>query len=296
MTKFVELLVSGVSLGFIYALIALGFVIVFKAMEVVNFAHGSILLLGGYLVARLHDQLGFALAVLVGIAASAVAALVVERVLLRTTRGADPQSLSIITIGVDIIILTDLTRRIGANVYGLGDPWGDKLVRFGAFSVPQTRVAAIIAALALITLLFAATKFTNWGISTRAYAEDREAAALMGIKQWRVSAIAWTIAGSMAAVASVFLTSFPTPGLDNNVGLDALKAFPAAILGGLDSTKGALVGGVVVGLAETFTSGYENNLTFLGRGFGSTMPYVIMILVLLWRPSGLFGTRAATRV
>ena len=296
MTRFIELLVSGVSLGFIYALIALGFVIVFKAMEVVNFAHGSILLLGGYLVARLHDQVGFPLAVLIGILASALSALFVERVLLRTTRGASPQSLSIITIGVDIIILTDLTRRIGANVYGLGDPWRDKLVRVAGISVPQSRVAAIVVALTLIALLFAATKFTSWGISTRAFAEDREAAALMGIRQWRVSAIAWAIAGSMAAVASVFLTAFPTPGLDNNTGLDALKAFPAAILGGLDSTTGALVGGIVVGLAETFTSGYESNLTFLGRGFGSTMPYVIMILVLLWRPAGLFGTRAATRV
>ncbi|MEO7746387.1 MAG: branched-chain amino acid ABC transporter permease [Actinomycetota bacterium] len=296
MTKFVELLVSGVSLGFIYALIALGFVIVFQAMEVVNFAHGSILLLGGYLVARLHDPLGFALAVLVGIAVSAVTALAVERVLLRTTRGATPDSLSILTIGVDIIILTDLTRRIGANVLGLGDPWRDKLIRLAGFSVPQTRVAAIVVALVLIALLFAATKFTNWGISTRAYAEDREAAALMGIKQWRVSAIAWTIAGALAAVASIFLTAFPTPGLDNNTGLDALKAFPAAILGGLDSTTGALVGGITVGLAETFTSGYENDVLFLGRGFGSTMPYVIMILVLLWRPSGLFGTRTVARV
>lgn len=296
MTRFVELLVSGVSLGFIYALIALGFVIVFKAMEVVNFAHGSVLLLGGYLVARLHDRVGFAVAVLIGILASALCALLVERVLLRTTRGASAQSLSIITIGVDIIILTDLTRRIGANVYGLGDPWRDKLLSVGGVSVPQSRVAAIVVALVLISMLFAATKFTNWGISTRAFAEDREAAALMGIRKWRVSAIAWAIAGSMAAVASVFLTAFPTPGLDNNTGLDALKAFPAAILGGLDSTTGALVGGIVVGLAETFTSGYESNLTFLGRGFGSTMPYVIMILVLLWRPAGLFGTRAATRV
>ncbi len=118
----------------------------------------------------------------------------------------------------------------------------------------------------------------------------------MGIRRWRVSTVAWVIAGSLAAVAGIFLVSFPTPGLDNATGLDALKAFPAAILGGLDSTSGALVGGIAIGLAETLTSGYENNLTFLGRGFGSIMPYVIMIAVLLWRPSGLFGTRAVARV
>lgn len=296
MTKFIELLTSGVSLGFIYALIAVGFVIVFKAMEVVNFAHGSILLLGGYTIARLSDKVGFVLAAVIGIALSALAGLLVERVLLRTNRGADPTALSIIMIGVDIVMFTELTRRIGSNVYGLGDPWGSKLVHAGGVSVPQTRVAAIVIGVLLISAFFAVAKFTNWGVAMRASAEDGEAAALMGIRRWRVSAVAWVIAGALAAIAGIFLVSFPTPGLDNSTGLDALKAFPAAILGGLDSTSGALVGGIAIGLAETLTSGYENNLTFLGRGFGSVMPYVIMIGVLLWRPSGLFGTKAVARV
>jgi len=148
----------------------------------------------------------------------------------------------------------------------------------------------------LISAFFAVVKYTNWGVAMRASAENGEAAALMGIRRWRVSSVAWVIAGALAATAGIFLVSFPTPGLDNSTGLDALAAFPAAILGGLDSTTGALVGGIAVGLAETLTSGYENNLTFLGRGFGSVMPYVIMIAVLLWRPSGLFGTKTVARV
>ncbi len=296
MTKFIELLTSGVSLGFIYALIAVGFVIVYKAMEVVNFAHGSILLLGGYTIARLSDKLGFVLAAVIGIALSALAGLLVERVLLRTNRGADPTAFSIIMIGVDIVMFTELTRRIGSNVYGLGDPWGSKLVHAGGVSVPQTRVAAIVIGVLLISAFFAVTKFTSWGVAMRASAEDGEAAALMGIRRWRVSAVAWVIAGALAAIAGIFLVSFPTPGLDNSTGLDALKAFPAAILGGLDSTTGALVGGIAIGLAETLTSVYENNITFLGRGFGSVMPYVIMIGILLWRPSGLFGTKSVARV
>ncbi len=296
MTKFIELLISGVSLGFIYSLIALGFVVIFKATEVVNFAHGSLLLLGGFVIAETHASLGFPLAFVVGAAVAAFAALLVERFLIRPLRGSDVNALAILTIGVDIILLTELTRRIGSKVFTPGDPWGSQVVSIGGYHVPQTRLWAIIIAVGLITLFMLAQKYTGWGIAMRASAEDGEAAALMGIRQGRVSMIAWVIAGVLAAVASVFLTAFPTPGLDNNTGLIALRAFPAAILGGLDSTSGALAGGITVGLAETMTSGYENDLGFLGHGFGSIMPYVIMILVLLWRPSGLFGTREVARV
>ena len=296
MTKFVELLISGVSLGFIYALIALGFVVIFKATEVVNFAHGSLLLVGGFAIARLHDKVGFPAAFVLGAVIAATVALLVERLLIRPLRGADVNALAILTIGVDILLLTELTRRIGSQVFTPGDPWGSQVVSIGGYNVAQTRLWAIIIAVGLITLFFLAQRFTSWGIAMRASAEDGEAAALMGIRLGRVSLLAWVIAGVLATVAAVFLTAFPTPGLDNNTGATALRAFPAAILGGLDSTTGALVGGIVVGLAETLTAGYNSNLGFLGQGFGSIMPYVIMILVLLWRPSGLFGTREMSRV
>lgn len=296
MTKFVELLVNGISLGAIYALIALGFVVIFKATEVVNFAHGSLLLLGGYVVARTQGSLGFPLAFLVGVLVAAGAGLIVERVLIRTLRGASVDALAILTIGVNILVLTELTRRIGPAVLSEGDPWGSALVRVGSITLPQSRIAVIAIALVLILGFFVAFKFSSWGIAMRASAEDGEAAALMGIRLGRVSAVAWVVAGALAAVAGVFLSVFPTPGLDNNTGTLALRAFPAAILGGLDSTGGALAGGLVVGLAETLTAGYEGNLAFLGGGFSSIMPYVIMLAVLLWRPSGLFGTREVSRV
>ncbi|MGH3319176.1 MAG: branched-chain amino acid ABC transporter permease [Streptosporangiaceae bacterium] len=298
MTKFVELLVDGVSLGFIYALIALGFAVIFKGTEVVNFAHGSVLLAGGYTVARLQGTFGFGPAFAAGIVVAAVLAVVIERLLIRPLhrRGAAPDAMVILTIGVDIMLLTDLTRRIGTNVYGIGGPWGNSVVRAGVFILPEARLWAIIAALILMGAFFAVFKFSGWGVAMRASAEDGEAAALMGIKRGRVAALSWLIAGGLAAVAGVFLTSFPSPGLDNTTGLAALKAFPAAILGGLDSTTGAVAGGLVIGLAETFASGYESHIMFLGRGIGSVMPWIVMLLVLLIRPSGLFGTKAATRV
>ena len=296
MTKFVELMIQGVSLGFIYALIALGFVVIYKATEVVNFAHGSLLLLGGYVVAVSSERFGFGLAVVFGVAAAALAGLFVELVLVRRLRGRDANSLAILTIGVDIILLTELTRRIGSQVLSTGAPWGSNLLTVAGFTVPQSRVLAIIVAIVLMSMFFAAFKYSSWGVSTRAAAEDSEAAALMGIRLGRVSTLSWVIAGVLAAVAAIFLVSFPTPGLTNTTGLVAFRAFPAAILGGLDSTAGALLGGIVVGIAETMTSGYEDKLPFLGGGFGSVMPYVVMIGVLLWRPSGLFGTKDIARV
>jgi branched-chain amino acid transport system permease protein len=118
----------------------------------------------------------------------------------------------------------------------------------------------------------------------------------MGIRLKRVATGAWFIAGALAAVGAIFLTTFPTPGVDRASGLAALSAFPAAILGGLDSVLGAIVGGLVIGVVVTMSSGYQDEISFLGRGLGQVAPYVVMVLVLLWRPSGLFGTRELTRV
>jgi branched-chain amino acid transport system permease protein len=116
------------------------------------------------------------------------------------------------------------------------------------------------------------------------------------VRLGRVSAIVWVIAAVLAVVAGVFLGAFPSPGVSPTTSAAALRAFPAAILGGLDSTGGALVGGLLIGLAETLTQGYQDQLSFLGQGFSAVMPYVVMVAVLLVRPTGLFGTTEATRV
>jgi branched-chain amino acid transport system permease protein len=274
-SQFVELLVNGLSLGCIDALIALGFVIVFKATRVVNFAYGSLLLLGAYVVGRWHDALGFAAAVLVSIAVTAAVAALIGVVLLRRARLADPGTLAIITLGVDIVLVTELTRRIGTDLLTTGDPWGAEVVTIGSVHIPQTRIVAAAVAVALVTAFLAVLRFTDWGVALRASAERPATATLMGIRLGRVAASTWVLAGSLAAVAGVFFT---------------------AVLGGLDSTTGALVGGLVVGLTATFAAGYADQLAFLGRGFASVAPYVVMLLVLLVRPSGLFGSREVTRV
>jgi branched-chain amino acid transport system permease protein len=296
-SQFVELLVNGLSLGCIDALIALGFVIVFKATRVVNFAYGSLLLLGAYTVGRYHDALGFAGAVLLSIGVTAAAAALIGVVLLRRARLADPGTLAILTLGVDIVLVTELTRRIGTDLLTTGDPWGAEVVTIGSVHIPQTRIVAAAVAVALVTAFLAVLRFTDWGVALRASAERPATATLMGIRLGRTAASTWVLAGSLAAVAGVFFTAFPSPGIGGTVGQLALgAAVPAAVLGGLDSTTGALVGGLAVGLTATFAAGYADQLAFLGRGFGSVAPYVVMLLVLLVRPSGLFGSREVTRV
>ena len=296
MTHFIEAIINGISIGFIYGLIALGFVVIYKATEVINFAQGSLLLLGASVIYRAHGSLGFVGGVLVGVAVAAVGAAIIEFVLVRRARHADATALAILTIGIDIALSTDLSRRIGFDFLSFGDPWGLDKVSFGPFTVPQARIAAMIVSVVLLVLFFIAFKYTNWGIATRATAEDHEAAALMGIRRGRVSTVSWLLAGALATIAGLFLGLAPSPTLDRSANLLALNAFPAAVVGGLDSTGGAVVGGLLIGVVQQLADTYPSQLDFLGSPLHDMSAYLVMLIVLLVRPAGLFGTRTVTRV
>jgi branched-chain amino acid transport system permease protein len=297
MEKLLQLLFSGVALGAVYALLALGFVVVFKATQVVNFAHAGLLMVGTYSAARFSAAgRPFAVAVLLGIALTVVLALVIERALVRPVVRRSVVAVAIMTIGVDVVLQTEITRRLGIDILPVGDPWQSSTVEVLGITVPQTRVAALVVAFVVLGGFFAWSRFSDWGVAMRASAEDHRTAELMGVRLGRVSAIVWVIAAILAVVAGVFLAAFPSPGVSPTTSAAALRAFPAAILGGLDSTGGALVGGLLIGLAETLTQGYQDQLSFLGQGFSAVMPYVVMVAVLLARPTGLFGTTEATRV
>jgi branched-chain amino acid transport system permease protein len=298
MTQVLELLVSGLSLGCIYALIAMGFVIVFKATNVVNFAHVSVLMLGAYLVARWHESLGFGVSVLAAAAACAVVAALLDVVFVRTLRrrGGGVDALAILTIGLNIVLATQLSRAVGTDILPTGAPWGSDVAHVLGVAVPQTRVAAAIVATVLMVVFWAAFTYSDWGVAMRSAAADREIAALMGIRLTRMAAGVWAVAGALAAIAGAFFTSFPAAGVSNATYLLALTAIPAAVVGGLDSTAGAVVGGLLIGVATTFAAGYQDEISFLGRGLSEVVPYLVLLAVLLWRPSGLFGSREITRV
>ena len=307
MTTFLQLLLAGVSLGAVYALLALGFVLVFKATGVVNFAHPALVLVGAYLTARFTAEDGglpipdpvlrFAAGLLLGALLGAGAALLVQRGLVHPMAARSVVAVSIMTIGVDVVAETEIGRRFAAvEALPMGDPWGGDTAHLLGLTIPYTRVAALVVGLTVIAACFAWFRFSRWGVAMRAVAEDPGTAALMGVPRQRIAAGAWVLAGGLATVAGLFLSVSPATGLTPTTAVVALHAFPAAIIGGLDSTGGAVVGGLLVGVAETLTKGYGDQLAFLGQGFDSVMPYVVMVVVLLVRPAGLFGTKELHRV
>jgi branched-chain amino acid transport system permease protein len=291
-TTFLQLLINGLGKGAVYALLALGFVVIFKATEVVNFAHGSLVLVGGFVVYELKDTLGWVGAAAIGIGVAALAGLLIERVFMAGARQADHNSLALLTIGIDVIITEEIVRRVGAEIPFIGDPYDAQPIRLAGLTVFRTQAVALVVGAVLITLFFLAFRYSNWGVAMRAQAENREAAALMGIRSARVTATAWLIAGALAGVAVLFLATqdFSGAGLGRGTHAIALIAFPAAILGGLDSTAGAIVGGVIVGLTEALSAHY------ISFEFSKSAVFLVMLLVLVVRPSGLFGTREISRV
>ena len=297
MNTFLQLLISGLALGCVYALLALGFVVVFKATEVVNFAHASLVMVGIYVTARVRESgTSFPVALLLGALAAVAVALLIERFFVRPTARKSLVAAAIMTIGVDIVVQTDITRRLGIDILPVGDPWASNTVEILGVTVPETRIAALVVAVLVLVAFFVWFKKSEWGVAMRATAEDHATAELMGVRLGRVSALTWAIAAVLATVAGLFLATFPSPGVSPGVSTAALRAFPAAILGGLTSPVGALVGGLIIGVSETMTQGYQQDLLFLGDGFSAVMPYVVMVAVLLVRPSGLFGVKEVARV
>jgi branched-chain amino acid transport system permease protein len=293
-----QLIVDGVALGTLYSLIAFAFVITFRATETLNFALGSFLVMGGLLTAELsvNSHLGFWPGFLLACVIVTATSMLVERFLVRPMIGRTLFVLGVLTIGVDLIISTFTQHVIGDNVFPEGDPWGSKVVHFLGVSLPDSRVTALIVAIVIGVGFFVWFKYTAWGVAMRASAEDSATAALMGVRLGRVSMVAWAISGLLAAIAGMFLSTFPTLGADPSLRDVSFSAFPAAALGGFDSTTGAIVGGMLIGLVTEITEGYENHLTFLGTGLHTIVPYVLLVLVLLVAPNGLFGTKEVRRV
>jgi branched-chain amino acid transport system permease protein len=296
MSYFLTQILNGLSYGLVLSLIAAGFAIVFTSTGVLNFAHGSIVLLGAYLVAVTQPTIGFWPAVLVGIAGAAVMGVLINALLVRHLADPNPGTAAILMLGVDIVLLTELTRRIGNQVLPLGAPWGAAVVHIGGIALPAGRVLAAGLAVVVFAGLWFVFARTRLGVGMRAAAADGPTAALMGIRLSRTGATGWALAGVLAALAGIFLTSFPAPGVAPSVALSAFLAIPAWVLGGFDSVPGAVIGGLVIGLVTSLTVGYESDLAFLGTGFGEVVPYVVMIIVLLVRPQGLLGSKEAVRV
>jgi branched-chain amino acid transport system permease protein len=291
-------LVSGFALGCKYALVALGFVIVFKATGVINFAQASFVLVGGYLTFNATDTWGlnFYLAVLIAMAGGAAIGMLLEALVLRRMIGEAPFTLVMVTIGVLFIMDNVVTAIWGPDPKNLGDPWGINVRHVGDVIIADKDIWTIVLTAAVLVAFFAFFRWSTLGLAMRATALDQEAAMAQGISARRVYRVSWGIAGAVAALAGAALSA-GNAALQPNVGLIALVAFPAMILGGLDSPSGAVVGGIVIGIVQQMTALYApEHLAWAGTSFELVSPYLVMIVILLVRPYGLFGTKEVRRV
>ena len=298
MTDFLQFLVAGVAVGSLYALLALGFVIVYKATGVINFAHGGLLLLGTYLTFEFKDRgLPFYLAVAAAMVTCAAVGLVIERVVLRHMVGQPVFAVILVTIGLSIAINQIVTWAWGFDRLNLEDPWGLRTYDVGGVIVALTDIVRVVATAALLAAFFAFFRRSRYGLAMRATASDQEAAMAQGISASRIFGLAWAIAAATATVAGVLLAS-GVRGLDPELSFVPFLAIPAIILGGLDSTTGAVCGGLIIGVVEEMTKGYgpEHLPEFLGQNFHTVTPYVVLVAIMLVRPYGLFGTKEVERL
>jgi branched-chain amino acid transport system permease protein len=295
MTELVQCLVRGLGDGSVYALLAFGFVIIFKSMGVISFAQPALMLSGAVLVTYLVTTVNFYLAVVLAAAAVALLAVGVERTVLRPMIGKPVFVISIITLGVDIVIRVVVNAYIGLDVRQVGAPWGLSTSRLLGIEVQQRHLIMFVTTMVLVAILFAFFRYSRIGLAMRAVAFDQEVALAQGVSVGFVFALSWAIAGALATVAGVFVST--GAGVDQQLWIIALKALPVIILGGLDSLGGAVIAGLAIGVVESLVGTYGPDLApWLGGEFALVTPYLVMMVVLLVRPYGLFGTREVIRI
>jgi branched-chain amino acid transport system permease protein len=293
----------------VYALLALGFVIIFKATQVLNFAHGAIAAIGALLVAAFAtiwdiperwmpgapEWLIWIIAVALALAVAFSLGVLLERLFIRPMLGEELFAIAIVTLGIDIVLRAITNDFIGVSARPLGDPWGIQILDLGWVRIAHTEIVQFVVTFGLVVAIALFFR-TRTGVAMRATAFDQEAARGQGIAVGRIFALSWGIGALLAAVAGIFLSVHPRgpSGVGQQTAFFAFAAFPAIVLGGLDSIVGAVVGGLIIGLAQSYSSLLP--WEFLGRGFGGVVPYIVMLIVLLIRPTGIFGTEEIRRV
>ncbi len=290
--QFVQLLVSGIAQGCIYGLIALGFVLIYKATETVSFAQGELMMLGAFcgLVVMKLLAMPFWVAVLASIAAMALVGVLVERAVIRPVLGQPAFSIVMLTIGIGYVLrgLVTMIPGIGTETHALDVPYKDQPLQWGSLVLAAEQVAVILVTTVLCVLLFALFRYTRLGIAMQASSQNQLAAYYMGIPVQRLNGLVWGLAAAVAAVAGLLLA--PITFVHANMGFIGLKAFPAAVVGGFGSLPGAIVGGLIIGTIESLSGFY------LPEGFKDIAAYIVVLIMLMIRPNGLFGEKLRKKV
>jgi branched-chain amino acid transport system permease protein len=290
--QFVQLVISGIAQGCIYGLIALGFVLIYKATETVSFAQGELMMLGAFCGLATMTFLGFPfwLAVLSAIAAMALFGVLLERVVIRPILGQPAFSIVMLTIGIGYVArgLITMIPAIGTETHTLPVPYKDEVWKAGPLVLNAEQMVVIGATAALCLLLFAVFRYSKVGIAMQASSQNQLAAYYMGIPVKRLNGLVWGLAASVAAVAGLLLA--PITFVHANMGFIGLKAFPAAVVGGFGSLPGAIVGGLIIGIVESLSGFY------LPQGFKDIAAYIVVLVMLMVKPNGLFGEKLRKKV
>ena len=287
------LIASGVLTGLMYALIALGFVLVYKATDAINFAQGEFVMAPGIIAAVVAAAAeSFWLGVLVALAAMIGFSFVLERTVLRPLLGRPVIAVIMATIGLAAILRGIVPMIFGVSTRSLELPLGDEPIEIGSLMLQPVQLAGATVALGCLLVFTWFFHASRIGIAMRAMADDQQVAAAMGIDVTRYFALAWAMAGVVSALGGVMWGAML--GVDVQLALVGLKVFPVVILGGLDSIMGAVLGGLIIGVVENLAAGYLDPL--VGGGTKDFAPYVLMVVALMIRPQGMFGTQRIERV
>jgi branched-chain amino acid transport system permease protein len=290
--QLLQLLIAGIAQGCIYGLIALGFVLIYKATETVSFAQGDLMMLGAFAGLAAMTFLGFPfwLAVLASIAAMAAFGLLAERAVIRPILGQPAFSIVMLTIGIGYVLrgLITMVPSIGTETHVLPVPYKDQIWKLGTLVINVEQVVVIVVTALLCAALFALFRYSKLGIAMQASSQNQLAAYYMGIPVRQLNGLVWALAAAVAAVAGILLA--PITFVHANMGFIGLKAFPAAVVGGFGSLPGAIVGGLIIGVVESLSGFY------LPDGFKDTAAYIVVLVMLMVQPNGLFGERLRKKV
>lgn len=297
--------ISGIALGCIYALIALGFTLIYKATEVVNFAQGEIMMVGAYInfffVTQFTGMVGglngwvFLAALFCSTIFAVLFGIVLDLIISRPLKDEPVFSIIMATISL-AIILRSLTAMIAGPISLVPvSPFGDSTIKVGGIVISVLDLAIIISAIILMGIFFFFFNKTRWGIAMKATSEDSEAAQLMGIPVKNVYRMVWVFAAIVGVVSGVLLAPRMAL-LDTTMSYLGLKAFPAAILGGFGSIPGAVVGGIILGIIEKVSMGTLSFHFEWIKEINDIIVWIVLIAVLMIRPDGLFGIAKVKRV
>jgi branched-chain amino acid transport system permease protein len=290
--QFLQQLINGVAQGCIYGLVAIGFVLIYKATETVSFVQGELMMLGAFLGLVLMTVLGFPywLAVPATMIGMAAFGMLLERTAVRPILGEPVFSIVMLTLGIGYVIRGVMTMipGLGTDMHALPVPYRDQTIEIGGLMLGVERLVVIGGTALLCTALYLMFRFTRIGIAMQAASQNQLAAYYMGIPVRRLNGLVWAMAAAVAAIAGLLLA--PIVLIDTHMGFIGLKAFPAAVLGGMASLPGSIVGGIIIGVVESI-AGYT-----MPEGFKDIAAYVVVLLVLLVKPSGLFGDRIHKKV